>query len=160
MSKKIIDACPFWVDNLTGVTYENKAQIPKQHVSRCTHWDSQLEYKIFLTLQKLVPTSVIFAHDKQVIVPKSVNLPALTWEIDFVVSTNKGLKYIEGKGKWIEKYDLEFWKLLKIVEQARPDIANNLYFIGSNKDGEWTIPNSKIKVTPINQMQELIETWL
>lgn len=155
--KNKVDSHQFWIDPLTARTFSLKKNIPPSIRGRCEHWDSELEYRVHQQLLKLTPHQVKRQQDL-LILPKSSNFKEWVWCIDFVIAAPTPI-YIEAKGKWLLnhlKFE-SFWKTLRILEVMHPAIYNNLIFVGSNKDEQWSIPQTKLTVYPIRLLPLIIQ---
>lgn len=155
--KKPIDNICFWYDPVLGKQYTSKKDIPTPYMQRCEYWDSLLEFRLHEELLKIYPASQVIRQYTIQIMPKLEPFKAWTWCVDFKIDLPIPI-YIEAKGKWlIEALKAEgFWKTLRVLQQVHPDIWSSLIFVGSNKDEEWYIPQSTIRVHPMHQLTNLL----
>ncbi len=155
---KPIDNICFWYDPILGKQYLNKRDVPDAHMPRCEYWDSLLEFRLYEELLKIYPASQVIKQHIIQIMPRQAPFKAWNWCIDFKIDLPSPI-YIEAKGKWlIDSLKAEgFWKNLRAVQALHPQIWNKLVFIGSNKDDEWYIPQSTIKVHPMHQLKGVLK---
>jgi hypothetical protein len=159
MRSQII-AKPFWIDTETKQTYTLKRDIPNYSLARCEHWDSELEYKVYLALQGLNLSCTIHRQDEILVLPQNKHFHKWAWKIDFRLrnwESNTDI-YVECKEQWMLK-DLKyasFWKTLRILSHLQPEVYENLHFFGSSSSGEWLIPETKLKVYPLNKMKQIL----
>lgn len=154
---KPIDNICFWFDAVTGTQYLLKQDVPKSVLQRCEYWDSLLEFRLYEELLKIYEPKLVVRQHLITIMPKEKPFKAWTWNIDFKINTPTPI-YIEAKGKWIiDSMKAEgFWKNLRAVQHFHPKIWEQLLFIGSNKDDEWHLPQSLIRVHPMRELKELL----
>lgn len=148
-SKKKFNNDAFWLNKVTGQTFEPGLKIPKEQKANYEFWDSVFEFKVYKHLCKLVLPGFIYRQQVIDILPASDRFNKLSWNIDFVVYAPNKVCYVEAKGKWL-LYDNgemgSFCKMLRFLGQEKPEILNSLSIVS---DSKWCITGSKIYTQPL-----------
>jgi hypothetical protein len=111
-----------YYDSLTGKASSDK---PLAGAAETLIFDSQLEFNLYKILLTKFDKSDIKLHHKIEILPLYLDVPAITWRIDFKVETESHLFYVEAKGIELDDYKLK----CNLLARFHPSIYDRIFTI-------------------------------
>jgi hypothetical protein len=136
LSKRKCGNNPFWINNFTGER-KDKLSVTDKNAQVWSHWDSELEWKVYQQLRKTYSADAIARQVELVVIPASDHFPKVIWTVDFAVTVIKAgcivdTIYIEAKGRWIIQNSdalTGFCRLIKALAYYNPSAYERLHIV-------------------------------
>lgn len=136
MTKSNHNNKPFWLNKLTGQRIE-AGDTKYLNPDNWGYWHSELEFRTYQELRRLLPSHAITRQFELEVVPSSPWFPPITWNIDFKldyinVDSKPVVAYVEAKGGWIRadsEASTAFYRLVATAASEYPAFMPNFALV-------------------------------